>query len=335
MLSARLPSALDSGLFVLPETGDILVFAPGADTDLSALPKDRVLIIDDFYPDCKAWENQGYRVEQDLPEQAAAAVICMPRAKSLARKWVAEASACVTGPIAIDGSKTSGIESILKSCKELTPVSQAFSRAHGKLFTLLPTPERAAVFTPWHAGMAEGPDGFITAPGVFSESKVDKGSAILAAALPERPGRRIADLGAGWGYLSARMLKNADIETVHLIEASKTALTCARENISDERAQFHWGDARKIKLPEPVDVVVTNPPFHVGRAAEPTLGQAFLTNAAELLTPKGTLWVVANQGLPYEATLKELFRIVDQVVLESGFKVLKAMIPNSRSRSKR
>ena len=335
MLSARLPSALESGLFLLPEDGDILIFAPEAEADLSTLPKDRVIIIDDFYPDVEMRKAQGFRVQQQLPDQAAAAVICMPRSKSLARKWVAEACARVTGPIAIDGNKTSGIESILKATRKLTPTSDAFSRAHGKLFILLPVAQRGEAFTSWHAGMAPGPDGFTTAPGVFSESKIDKGSSVLASVLPSRPGRRIADLGAGWGYLSARMLQNSDIETVHVIEASKTALDCAEKNITDPRAKFHWGDARSIRLPEPVDVVVTNPPFHVGRAAEPTLGQAFLTNAAELLTPKGTLWVVANQGLPYEGTLKEHFRTVDQVVLESGFKVLKAMIPNTRSRAKR
>lgn len=335
MLAARLPSALECGLFVLPETGDILVFGPGAEADLSDLPKDRVLIIEDFYPDCKTWKNRGYRVEQDLPDTAAAAIICMPRAKNLARKWVAEASARVSGPIAIDGAKTAGIDSIFKACKKLTLVSEAFSRAHGKLFTIAFSPERAGAFADWHADLAVGPDGFITAPGVFSEAKIDKGSAILASALPEKIGRRVADLGAGWGYLSAQILKNEAVQTLHLVEAGKTALDCARRNITDPRAEFHWYDARKVTLPEPVDTVITNPPFHTGRAADPALGQAFLINAAKLLTPKGTLWLVANQGLPYEATLQEYFRVVDQVVLESGFKVLKATAPKSQPRAAR
>ncbi|WP_324250276.1 class I SAM-dependent methyltransferase [Halocynthiibacter styelae] len=334
MLSARLPLALENGSFVVPETGDILVFSPSVEDDLSDLPRDQVLILDDFFPDCETWKKRGYRVVQDLPETAAASVICMPRAKNLARHWLAQACAITTGSIAIDGAKTAGIDSIYKACKKLTAVSETQSRAHGKFFTL-PDDSRKTAFTNWLAAPAEGPEGFITAPGVFSEAKVDKGSALLASVLPEKPGRRVADLGAGWGYLSAQILKSDAVQNLHLIEASHTALACARRNVTDPRAEFHWNDARQVKLSGPVDTVITNPPFHTGRAAEPALGQAFLTNAAKLLTPKGTLLVVANQGLPYERTLQELFRQVDQIALENGFKVLRALAPLAKPRPTR
>lgn len=334
MLSARLPLALENGLLVVPDSGDILVFGPSVDDDLSDLPRDQVAIVQDFYPDCEIWKKRGYRVVQDLPDAAAAAIVCMPRAKNLARHWLAQACAISSGSIAIDGAKTAGIDSIYKACKKLTPVSETLSRAHGKLFTL-PDASRKTAFTDWLAAPAEGPEGFITAPGVFSEAKIDKGSALLASVLPEKMGRRVADLGAGWGYLSAHILKSETVEELHLIEASHTALTCARQNITDPRASFHWNDARMVKLSGPVDTVITNPPFHTGRAAEPALGQAFLTNAAKLLTPKGMLWVVANQGLPYEATLQNHFRQVDQIALENGFKVLKAQAPLSKPRATR
>jgi len=48
MRSARLEMALDSGAFVLPPLGDIVVLSPQAGDDLSALPKARVVVLTGF-----------------------------------------------------------------------------------------------------------------------------------------------------------------------------------------------------------------------------------------------------------------------------------------------
>ena len=67
-------------------------------------------------------------------------------------------------------------------------------------------------------------------PGVFSADGIDPASALLLATLPAKLGPRVADLGAGWGYLSAGLLKDERITSLHLIEADHTALACARVN---------------------------------------------------------------------------------------------------------
>ena len=54
-----------------------------------------------------------------------------------------------------------------------------------------------------------------------------------------------------------------------------------------------------------------NPPFHDGGTEDQALGQAFIRRAAEALRPGGTLWLVANRHLPYEATLSAAFKTVD------------------------
>jgi 16S rRNA (guanine1207-N2)-methyltransferase len=121
------------------------------------------------------------------------------------------------------------------------------------------------------------------------------------------------------------------VEELHLVEASHTALECAKSNVQDKRAQFHWADARGWKAPGPLDGVVMNPPFHTGRAAEPALGQAFIATAARLLTPSGKLWLVANRHLPYETVLAEKFAKVEELAGDNRFKVLLAERPR-RSR---
>lgn len=323
MSASRLTLALDGAL---PASGDMLVLGPRSGDDLSALPRERVLIVQGFRPDHDAWAARGYRTAADLhglPE-VAAAVIFLPRARGAARDAVAGAAGHVApgSPIWIDGQKTDGIDTMLKDIRARAAVSQPIAKAHGKVFRF----DRPArdVFADWRAADLSPAPGFVTRPGVFSADAVDRGSALLASLLPARLGRRVADFGAGWGWLSAQMLGRGDIAALDLIEADHLALACARRNITDPRAAFHWADATSFRPAAPYDAIVTNPPFHTGRAAEPALGLAFITAAADRLGPSGTLWLVANRHLPYEGALSQRFREVEEIGGDNGFKVLRA-----------
>lgn len=323
MSASRLSLALDGAV---PASGDVLVVGSRSGDDLSALPRERVRIVQGFRPDHDAWVARGYRAAPDfacLPE-AAAAIIFLPRARGAARDAVAQAAAHVApgAPVWIDGQKTDGIDTMLKDIRARAPVSQPVAKAHGKIFRF----DRPAdeVFADWLAAELSPAPGFVTRPGVFSADAVDRGSALLAAALPARLGRRVADFGAGWGWLSAQILSRGDIGTLDLIEADHLALACARANIADPRAAFHWADATRFRPAALYDAIVTNPPFHAGRAAEPGLGLAFIAAAAAVLAPAATLWLVANRHLPYEAALSQRFREVEEIGGDSGFKVLRA-----------
>ena len=331
MKTSRISLALDTGALVLPETGRIAVFRPHADDDLSGLPKDRVHVIQGFKPDHDAFVAQGYETGVAASGDYAAAVVFVPRAKAEARALIAEAAmrVGVDGLVIVDGQKTDGIDSIFKDCRSRAEVGPALSKAHGKLFYF----HAGTGFADW---AAEEPTriagGFQTVPGVFSADGVDRGSAALAAALPEKLPNRVADLGAGWGYLSAEILKRSGVTELYVVEAEHAALDCARVNITDLRAQFCWADATTFKPARVVDLVVTNPPFHTTRAADPNIGRAFLAAAAAILSPPGHLLLVANRHLPYEKTLAELFRTVEEVAGDASFKVLRATHPLRNAR---
>ena len=116
------------------------------------------------------------------------------------------------------------------------------------------------------------------------------------------------------------------MKSLDLIEAEARALDCARLNVTDPRAAFHWADVT-VASKTAFDAIVMNPPFHTGRAADPSLGIAFIRSAAAALTPQGRLWMVANRHLPYEETLSKCFRDVSQVAVDAGFKVFQASRP--------
>lgn len=318
MRSARLELALASGALVLPAVGDIVVMRPRAGDDLSALPKDRVVVQTGFKPDHDYFAAQGYRTGA---ADAALAIVCVPRAKAEARAMMAEAG--LAQAIVVDGQKTDGIETLLKDCKALgLHVGEALSKAHGKLAVVRPAPQLAD----WVATATEF-DGFRTLPGVFSADGPDRGSVLLAAALPAKLGARVADLGAGWGYLSRAILAREGVKALDLIEAEATALDCARVNITDERAQFIWADATSYKTAKPWDLVVMNPPFHTGREAEASLGMGFIRAAHRGLLNSGQLLMVANRHLPYEPLLATLFKQVEVIGGDSAFRITRAAYP--------
>ncbi|AXC51210.1 class I SAM-dependent methyltransferase [Paracoccus suum] len=256
----------------------------------------------------------------------ASAVVFLARARAAQRAQVAEAARLLPARASlwVDGQKSDGIETMLRDLRGLATVDPLISKAHGKLFRVT-IPEGPWLPDDWTATEAQVADGFVTRPGVFSADGPDPASLLLAQALPPRLPTRMVDLGAGWGWLAAQVLAREGVDVLHLVEADHDALTCARRNVSDPRAQFHWADALAFRLPEPVNGVVMNPPFHgPGGNADPRLGAGFIRAAAGLLTGAGRLWMVANRHLPYEAELASHFRQVEEIGGNGAFKVITA-----------
>lgn len=301
---------------------------PPAGYDLP-LPPARAVIVSSFWPDAAAWTERGYDVLPEFPRDATHAVVVLPRSKSLARGLVAMATV-VPGALVIDGQKTDGVDSLWKDLRRRVAKINTLTWDHGRLMSMTAAELDARDWA--LAPPQPGPDGFFTQPGVFSEAKVDAGSALLAGALPAKLPARVADLGAGWGYLSRAILAREGVEHLDLVEAEARALECARLNITDPRASFHWADARTFRPAEAVQAVVMNPPFHESRAGDPDLGRAFIAAARRILTPNGRLWCVANRHLPYETKLREAFRDVEEVPGSPAFKLFAASRPRAPDR---
>lgn len=329
MSTDRLSFALASGGLSLPDDGRIaLVGAPG-DADLVGLDPARVEVIQTFFPDHAAWQQRGITVQTAPEGPFAAVIVTLPRARDLAEDRIARASALAPGGlVVVNGAKTDGIEAIVKALRGRVTLLGQVSKAHGKCLWF----EGGADLADWQREPARLSSGDLTAPGIFSAYGPDPASQALAQALPATIKGRFADLGAGWGWLSRQILKHEAVTELHLVEAEKTALDCARANVSDARAQFHWADATDWTPPNALDGVVMNPPFHQGRKADPEIGRAFITSAARILAPHGRLWLVANRHLPYEATLAEAFRETSEIGGDNRFKILQAARPSRHRR---
>lgn len=327
-MDTRLSLALEAEHVSLPTSGAIAVFGARGQS-LAGLPAERLMLCVDDIVEARRYAAQGFDVTQEMPAGAAGALVFVPRGRLEGRVLFARAAEAAGGRIIVDGQKTDGTESHLKELKKRGICGGAFSKAHGKLFECT-LPEGS--HDDWRLAGAGGAnvDGFHTVPGVFSAEKADEGSRLLAEALPEKLGAEVADFGAGWGYLSRSVLERGGVEALHVIEASHAALGCAKVNIPDPRAQFHWDDATRWSPRASLDAVVMNPPFHAGRKGVPELGQAFIANAAAALKPTGHLWMVANRHLPYEETLRAHFGRVEEFGGNGRFKLLHAAKPSRK-----
>lgn len=323
----RIELALEAGLS-LPDSGPIAVFHPRAGEWLGPLPAAQLQVITPHAPDQAAFSAAGLACEVAAKGRFAAALVCLPRSRAEARDLIAQAAALTDGPVIVDGQKTDGIDAMLRDLRGRVELSEPLAKGHGKIAWFA---SPGAALADWRAipGSCEG-DGrsWQTLPGLFSADGIDPASALLAEALPAGLKGIAADLGAGWGYLSARLLAKAPgLAALHLVESDARALDCARANVTDPRAVFHWADATRPLSRLLVDVVVMNPPFHQGRDARPQLGAAFIAAAAAMLKPSGQLFLVANRHLPYEAALATAFRKVSELPGSPGFKIVHAEGP--------
>lgn len=316
MSVTRLSAALSQGV-IEPLEGTVAWVNPDPAGGLE-VEGTLVLVSDD-----RVIHDRADAVQREIPE-CDTVIVTVPRARAEAQDAIARACRMARSRVIIDGQKTDGIDTIYKSVKtRLGPVG-SYSKAHGRVFSIPPS----TAFEDWAVDAPRpGPEGFVTLPGVFSADRIDPGSALLAQALPEGVKGVVADLGAGWGYLSRALLTQERVTTVHAVESDARALDCARENLNDPRVQFHWADVTQWQAPEPLDAVVMNPPFHQGRKGAPELGQGFIRTAARGLKPRGDLWMVANRHLPYEATLAQYFTQVTELSGDGAFKLFHATRP--------
>jgi 16S rRNA (guanine1207-N2)-methyltransferase len=166
-----------------------------------------------------------------------------------------------------------------------------------------------------------------TRPGVFSWEHLDDASAILLEVMSIRPGASVLDLGCGAGVLSVAAARLNGGARVLGVDADADAVRCARLTMREAQlgnVEIRASDVDDAVQDERFDVVVTNPPFHLGKAMELTIPKAFIDAADRHLAPGGSLFLVANRQLPYERLVAERFGAVR--ILHDGrrFKVLGA-----------
>jgi 16S rRNA (guanine1207-N2)-methyltransferase len=344
--SAPAPDAALEALFVPLASGELRLPADGRVLFLRARDGFRLrevaqpgwLCVQGFKPFADALARSGLRVgEPGEGETFPLVLLLPPRSRDEARAWFARALECASpgGVVLACVPNAEGAKSAEGDFARLAGPVRSVSKHKCRVFWA--TPGAAldrGLLDAWRAldTPREIAPGLLSRPGLFAWDRIDTASALLAEHLPDDLHGRVADLGAGYGYLSAQVVARCPrVSAIDLYEAESRALDPARANLAaavsgsgrEVAVEVHWHDVTR-GLPRRYDGIVSNPPFHQGRADLPELGRAFIAAAADALSPHGRFWLVANRHLPYEATLAARFGAVRTVAMRDGFKVIEA-----------
>ncbi|MGY1640247.1 class I SAM-dependent methyltransferase [Geodermatophilus sp. SYSU D00703] len=146
----------------------------------------------------------------------------------------------------------------------------------------------------------------------FAGTRVDVGTRLLLAAVTgAAPDAATAlDLGCGTGVLAtalalARPGLVVDASDQSAAAVASAAATAAANGVAD-RVRVRRDDAASAVPDASVDLVVCNPPFHLGAAVVTGAADRLFAAAHRVLRPGGELWTVYNNRLPHRAALRRL-----------------------------
>ncbi|MBK8196809.1 MAG: class I SAM-dependent methyltransferase [Acidobacteria bacterium] len=331
--------ALEGGAVPVPASGPILVLNAEPGPWLMQLPKEQLVCRTSFKPSHDALKAAGFDVlavdSVDVPA-AGLTIVIPPRQRDQARALYARAllAAPEGGYVLACLPNTLGGKTGEKQLAEISGEADSLSKHKCRAFwarkqASLVNVEEAE---DWIAqdSVREIEPGLYSRPGLFSWDRVDPGSELLADSVPEQTKGIGADLGGGYGFLSREILTHCPgVDRIDLYEAEYRAIGCIEATLAPFEGRFtaHWADVLKDLPEKAYDFVVMNPPFHTGRADNSALGRGFIRAASQTLKPGGTLWLVANRHLPYEAELSACFKEHEMLEDEAGYKIIRAARP--------
>lgn len=159
----------------------------------------------------------------------------------------------------------------------------------------------------------------------FNTFRLDRGTALLASVFDRLPAAdRFVDLGCGSGILAALLARQGRRVTaidVTWSACDATRLTAVANGVSVEAV----GRDGLKSWTEPVDLVVTNPPFHVGTAKDTEPTRRLFAQVGAALADHGEFWCVYNAHLPYLPWLRQAIGRTSIEARDRGYLVTRSI----------
>ena len=120
----------------------------------------------------------------------------------------------------------------------------------------------------------------------------------------------MVDLGCGTGILATMIARQQPDAQVIATDQSAAAVASAKgtataNGLGDRIAVLH-DDAMSSFPPGSADLILLNPPFHLGASVHAGAALKMFEAAARVLPPGGELWTVYNSHLQYRPALERL-----------------------------
>lgn len=157
---------------------------------------------------------------------------------------------------------------------------------------------------------------WVSYPGVFAKGGLDAGTHLLIAHLPVvEPGALVLDFAAGSGVIARAVLDREPRAVVSLVDADALALEAARENVPAATALV--GTGLEAAGSRPFDLIVSNPPLHLGVVESHAVLDHLIASAPKHLASGGRLILVVQRRVPVVPALEAAFGNA-QVLADDG-----------------
>jgi len=163
----------------------------------------------------------------------------------------------------------------------------------------------------------------ITEPGVFSRSRVDRGTRLLINHMEVGEEDRFLDLGCGYGIVGIIAALLAPEGSVTLVDINERAVALARENLAlnnIHNAEALQGDGFAPVTGRTFDIIALNPPIRAGLAVVHRLIEA----SSARLAPGGRFYLVARtkQGaIRLAQKITQVFGTVEEIAKGGGYRL--------------
>ena len=215
-------------------------------------------------------------------------------------------------------------------------VEASLARQKARVLTVRdPHPAAATVLDRWPERARDTATGlWVCAHGAaFAGTSIDIGTrfllGVLDAAVPEA--RTAIDLGCGTGVIASALAVARPglrvIATDQSAAAVASAAATATANGVAEQVTVVRDDGLSSQPDASADLVVLNPPFHIGGAVHTGIAHRLFADAGRVLAPGGELWTVWNSHLGYRAALERAVGPTRQIARNPKFTVTASRKP--------
>lgn len=165
----------------------------------------------------------------------------------------------------------------------------------------------------------------------FSGARLDIGTRFLLQHLKwmKPDAREAIDLGCGTGILAVALAKARPAIKVVGTDQSAAAVASARATVVvnevADRVSVVRDDAMSSAAANSADLVLCNPPFHVGAAVHTGSAIKMFAETGRVLRPGGELWTVFNSHLNYRGVIERMVGHTDVIGRNRKFTVTRSV----------
>jgi 16S rRNA (guanine1207-N2)-methyltransferase len=161
-----------------------------------------------------------------------------------------------------------------------------------------------------------------TDSGVFSPGRLDPGTRFLLETAPTPPAEGdLLDLGTGYGPLALVMASRAPAARVWAVDVNQRALQLCERNAAKARLTNVFCRLADADLPDTYQVMWSNPPIRIGKAALHQLLATWLGR----LAPGAAAYLVVQRNLGSDSLQRWLAEAgwqEDRIGARAGYRVL-------------